>query len=156
ALACSSVRLYKSGMIIEDSVRVEAPAADVWQALKDPAVHAGWHPFVTAIDGAHELGERRECAVLVGGKPGRTTERCVEDEPLRRLIWAVEADTTGFSKMVTGWRAGFSLEQRDGGTVVTAVSTFTPRNVLVRAMTPMISRKFHATQRAILAGLAAR
>ncbi len=45
------------------------------------------------------------------------------------------------------------LEQRDGGAMVKAQSSFKPRNVLVRVMSPVIRRKFHQTQQAILEGL---
>jgi hypothetical protein len=55
--------------------------------------------------------------------------------------------------MVSGWRSGFSLAERDGATIVTAHSTFQPNNLLVRATLPMIRRKFHQTQQAILRGL---
>ena len=55
--------------------------------------------------------------------------------------------------MVSGWRSGFSVAERDGATIVTAESTFRPNNVLVRAMLPVIRRKFHRTQQAILRGL---
>jgi hypothetical protein len=47
----------------------------------------------------------------------------------------------------------FNLAERDGATVVTAESTFRPNNVLVRAMKPLIGRRFHQTQRAILRGV---
>jgi hypothetical protein len=66
---------------------------------------------------------------------------------------AIEEDSTGFGRMVSAWRSGFSLAQRDGETIVTAHSTFHPNNLLVRAMLPVIRRKFHQTQRAILRGL---
>ena len=56
-----------------------------------------------------------------------------------------------------GWsRAGglgFSLAERDGATIATAHSTFHPNNLLVRAMLPMIRRRFHQTHQAILRGL---
>jgi hypothetical protein len=55
--------------------------------------------------------------------------------------------------MVSGWQAGFALTPSGETTVVTAESTFRPRKVIVRAMLPMIRRKFHQTQRAILGGL---
>lgn len=138
---------------IEDEVRVDASPLEVWEAIKDPATHARWHPFVTAISGEHELGRVRTCAVIVGKTAGETKERCVEEEHASRITWAMEEDSTGFGRMVSGWRAGFALQQRDGATVVRAFSTFTPRNVLVRAMISIIRRKFHQTQRAILAGL---
>jgi uncharacterized protein YndB with AHSA1/START domain len=140
-------------MRIEDEVVVDAPADVVWRSIDDVEAHAAWHPFVTAIAGEHRLGATRSCAVLAGGKPGETTERCVAYEPGRRILWAIEHDTTGFSRMVRDWQAGFRLEPRDGRTLVVAVSSFTPRNPLVRLLAPVIRRRFHRAQTGILAGL---
>lgn len=142
-----------SQVTIADQVRIGADAVRVWDAIKDPREHAGWHPFVTEIRGEHGLGESRTCSVLVGKKLGTTRERCVAEEPQRRIEWAIEEDTTGFSRMVSAWRAGFSLEPNGRSTLVSARSVFEPRNVLIRAMLPIIRRKFHQTQRLILAGL---
>lgn len=138
---------------IEDELRVEAPAPEVWEAITDPAAHARWHPFVTDIAGEHRLGQVRTCSVIVGKKRGETMERCVEEHDKSSIVWVVEEDSSGFSRMASNWHAGFALAHRDGATVVTARSTFVPNNVLVRAMVPLIRRKFHRAQRAILAGL---
>jgi uncharacterized protein YndB with AHSA1/START domain len=138
---------------IADDLRLDAPIDVVWQAIEDPAAHAHWHPFVSAIAGGHELHEVRSCSVQVGEKEGTTKERCVEREEGARIAWAIEEDSPGFARMVSGWRSGFSLAERDGATIVTAQSTFRPNNVLVRAMLPMIRRRFHQTQQAILRGL---
>jgi uncharacterized protein YndB with AHSA1/START domain len=140
-------------MVIEDEAVIHAPIEVVWEAIEDVEVHAAWHPFVTAITGEHGPGAVRTCAVLVGGKPGETTERCVDYEAGRRITWAIEHDTTGFSRMVRDWRAGFRLEPQDRGTLVVAASSFTPRNPLVRVLAPVIRRKFHRTQAQILAAL---
>jgi uncharacterized protein YndB with AHSA1/START domain len=138
---------------IEDTLAIDASAPEVWHALEDPAAHARWHPFVTDIAGEHRLGHVRTCSVAVGGKHGQTKERCVVEEPPNRVAWLVEEESTGFGRMVSNWCAGFSLTPRDGKTLVTAESTFEPNNVIVRAMLPMIRRKFHHTHRAILAAL---
>ena len=138
--------------IIDDLV-VRAPIADVWAAIKDPAGHTAWHPFLTAIEGDHALGATRSCSANVGGKQGMTRERCIAEEQERRICWAIEEDSTGFSRMVSDWRAGFSLESTGAGTRVEAESVFRPRSVLVRMMTPIVRRKFHRAQRTILAGL---
>jgi uncharacterized protein YndB with AHSA1/START domain len=138
---------------IADELRLDAPIDVVWHAIEDPAAHARWHPFVSAIAGGHELHEVRSCSVRVGRKAGSTKERCVERAERERIAWAIEEDSTGFGRMVSSWRSGFSLAERGGATVVTAHSTFRPNNVLVRAMLPMIRRKFHQTQRAILRSL---
>jgi uncharacterized protein YndB with AHSA1/START domain len=138
---------------IEDEMRVDAPALEVWRAIEDPVAHADWHPYVVRITGEHRVGASRSCAVLVGKKTGETRERCLEADAQRAITWAIDHDTTGFSRMVADWQAGFSLLSQDDGTVVTARSVFRPRNLAVRAMTPLIRRRFHSTQRAILASL---
>lgn len=140
-------------MRIEDEIVVNAPADEVWKAIKDPVAHAGWHPFVTRISGEHRLGAIRSCSVVLGKKTGETKERCIEDEEGRKITWAIEEDSTGFIRMVSDWRAGFRLERRDGATLVKAESAFRPKNVLVRLTGPIVRRKFHRTQQAILAGL---
>jgi uncharacterized protein YndB with AHSA1/START domain len=138
---------------ITDETSINAPITSVWEAIQRPAEHARWHPYLSRIDGEHELGQARECTVLVRRKQGRTRERCVEFEAGHRIFWEIEEDSTGFARMVSGWRAGFSLEERDGATAVSAESRFRPRNIAVRAMLPVIRRKFHQTQRDILGGL---
>jgi uncharacterized protein YndB with AHSA1/START domain len=138
---------------IADELRVDAPIAVVWHAIEDPALHAGWHPFVSVIAGGHQLHELRSCSVHVGKRQGSTTERCVVREEGARIAWAIEEDSTGFGKLVSEWRSGFSMAERGGATIVTAASTFRPNNLLVRALLPMIRRKFHQTQQAILRGL---
>jgi uncharacterized protein YndB with AHSA1/START domain len=138
---------------IVDELRVDAPIGVVWRAIADPAAYARWHPFVSAIAGGHELHEIRSCSVHVGSKDGTTKERCVEREDSARIAWAIEEDSTGFGRTVSGWRSGFSLAEHDGATIVTAHSTFRPNNMFVRALLPLIRRKFHQTQRAILRGL---
>ena len=140
---------------IEDEIVVNAPAGDVWQAIKEPAEHADWHPFVTGISGEHRLGATRTCSVIVGKKNGETKERCINDDEGRRIAWAIEKDSTGFSRMVSDWQAGFGLQSRDGATVVTAESTFRPKNVLLRLAAPLVRRKFHQTQKEILTALKA-
>jgi uncharacterized protein YndB with AHSA1/START domain len=139
---------------ITDQVIVQAPVDLVWAAIQEPAEHVKWHPFATHIEGAHALGATRTCSVLIGGKPGTTRERCSDYDEARTIMWAVEQDSSGFSRMVSDWRTGFSLEpQGAGATRVTAQSLFTPRRLLARLMMPVIRRKFHQTQHAILDGL---
>ena len=138
---------------IVDELVVRAPISDVWAAIKDPAAHVAWHPFLTAIDGEHVLGAARTCSATVGGKQGTTRERCVAEEQEGTISWAIEEDSTGFSRMVSDWRAGFRLEPAGTGTRVVAESVFRPRGLLIRIMGPIVKRKFHLAQRAILAGL---
>jgi uncharacterized protein YndB with AHSA1/START domain len=142
-----------SAVRLADELRLDAPIDVVWHAVEDAAAHARWHPFVSTIAGGHVLRETRLCSVKEGNNYGSTKERCVKRNERVRIAWAIEEDSTGFARMVSAGHAGFGLAERDGATIVTAESTFRPNNVLVRAMLPLIRRKFHHTQQAILCGL---
>jgi hypothetical protein len=113
---------------ITDEVIVQAPAERVWKAIQDPGEHVAWHPFATRIDGEHALGAVHQCTVLPGGKPSTTEERCSAYAEGSAIMWTVEQDSSGFSRMVTDWSSA-------------------------RPMMPMIRRKFHQAQAAILDGL---
>jgi uncharacterized protein YndB with AHSA1/START domain len=139
---------------IRDEIVVRAPAERVWLAIEDPIEHAEWHPNLTGIAGEHSLGGTRECNVLVGKKSGKTKERCTTYVRGRTIMWTIEEDSSGFSRMVSDWSAGFSLEPQDAtSTRVVAESKFTPSRFSARLMLPMIRRKFHQTQQSILSGL---
>jgi hypothetical protein len=133
-------------------LRLAAPPQDVWTAIKAPDEHGTRHPFATAIKGVHKLGEVRECGVLVGGKPGTTRETCTAYDRGRAITWRIDADSSGFSRMVHGWTSGFRLKHEHDSTVVTEWSDFRPK-WFVRPMLPMIKRRFHQTQQQILDGL---
>jgi uncharacterized protein YndB with AHSA1/START domain len=139
---------------LADEVVVDAPAGRVWQAIQDPREHAQWHPLVTGIEGEHAPGAVRTCSVRNGQKSATTEERCSSFEEGRTIVWTVERDSSGFSRMVSDWSAGFTLsEEGPTATRVTARSMFTPRRLMVRLVMPLIRRKFHQAQREILGGL---
>ena len=112
---------------IADTVTLAAPASAVWVAIESPDEHVMWHPFASAIKGAHALGEVRECGVLVGGKAGTTRETCTVYDTGQAISWRIDADSSGFSRMVTDWTSGFRLVQEAESTVVTAWSNFRPK-----------------------------
>jgi hypothetical protein len=139
---------------IADEVTVHAPLEQVWKAIQDPGEHVAWHPFATRIDGEHAPGAVRTCTVQIGRKPAATTERCTAYENEAVIMWNVERDSSGFSKMVCDWRTGFTLHPQGlDNTRVRAISVLRPKGPLVRVMMPAIARKFHQTQRAILHAL---
>jgi uncharacterized protein YndB with AHSA1/START domain len=149
----SETQRARARVRIEDQIVVPVPPEALWELIADPKAHAAWHPFITEITGEHGLGKVRRCSVLVGGKEGHTTERCVVESSRQEIGWAIEEDSTGFGRMVSDWTSGFRLEARNGGTVVTAWSGFRPRSPLLRLLMPLVRRRFHRTQRQILAGL---
>jgi Polyketide cyclase / dehydrase and lipid transport len=139
---------------IVDEIAVAASAEAVWAAIRDPAAHARWHPFVIRIHGEHRLGATRACEVTIGKRTGETRERCIADDGERRLIWRIEEDSTGFLRLVSDWTAGFELAPHGPeNTRVRAESSFRPKSFLVRPMLQIVRRKFHTTQREILGAL---
>jgi uncharacterized protein YndB with AHSA1/START domain len=139
---------------LKDEIVLRAPVERVWKAIEDPTTHAKWHPFLTHIAGEHALGAVRKCDVQVGKKAATTEERCSTYVQGRKILWTIEQDTSGFSRMVSDWSAGFSLEPKGSDeTRVVAQSVFTPSKLIARLMLPIIRRKFHQTQRSILGGL---
>jgi uncharacterized protein YndB with AHSA1/START domain len=139
---------------IKDQVAVNTSASDVWEAIRDPSLNAEWHPFVDSIRGEHAPGASRRCAIRVGKKTGETEEHCTAYEEEQRILWQIDKDSTGFLRLVSDWTAGFVLEPAgSGATRVTAQSVFQLKNPLLVLILPMIKRKFHQTQEAILTGL---
>jgi uncharacterized protein YndB with AHSA1/START domain len=139
---------------LTDTTTIAAPVDQVWAAIENPDRHAHWHPFVQQIDGDHHANSVRTCTVLIGTRRATTVERCTERLDGRKLGWRIESDTTGFSRMVSGWAAGFTIEP-DGPdkTRVLAESVFTPAKLSAHVLRPILRRKFHQTQRTILASL---
>jgi uncharacterized protein YndB with AHSA1/START domain len=139
---------------VKDEIIVRAPLDRVWKAIEDPTAHAQWHPFLTHIEGEHAPGAVRKCDVKVGSKLATTEERCTTYVEGHKIWWTIEHDTSGFSRTVSDWSAGFSLESKGPHrTRVVAQSLFTPTKFMARLMLPMIRRKFHQTQQSILGGL---
>jgi hypothetical protein len=100
-----------SGVWIVDELLVDAPIDVLWRAIEDPAEHgAGTRCCVLSKVGTSCTGS---CTVPVGRGHGTTRERCVERQEGARIVWAVEEDSTGFGRMVSDWRSGFSLAERD-------------------------------------------
>lgn len=138
---------------VETELLIHAPVGAVWHAIKDPEVYARWHPFVVRITGQHALGEVRTCKVMIDHRPGATRERCAEDDEEWRITWKIEDDSAGFHERVTNWYSGFDLEHREGGTLVTARTSFRPKGLLVWVLDPIMQHRFRRRQRTVLARL---
>ena len=68
-------------------------------------------------------------------------------------MWAVEHDSTGFSRMVTDWRRGFSLQPQGPGGHPRASGEPVQAEAAGSLDGAGDPGKFHQTQRAILDGL---
>ena len=136
---------------------VAAAPAHVWDILEDSRANLPrlW-PMVTSceIDGRERVGAVRTCGVELMGKTGYTVERCIESVPGRRLAHAIEADSFGFTQLLSDFWFVFVLEPLDGETRVRVESHFDPRGLRGRVMSRlMIRRKFREVRETALTNL---
>jgi hypothetical protein len=73
---------------IQTQVDLPAASSVVWEQLVDTASIGKWNPFITAISGVLEVGERLQVRIApVGGRPMTFKPRVTIVEPGRRLEW---------------------------------------------------------------------
>jgi uncharacterized protein YndB with AHSA1/START domain len=136
---------------------IEAPPARIWAVLEDPALLPQWVPAVermTAHGEREAPGAVRRCDVNFGGRKGYIVERCVEAVPERRLLYAVDDDSLGFTKLFAGYHFSLELEPRgERRTLVTSRTFYEPRGMRGRLMNRLMSRKFASVRAEMLLGL---
>jgi hypothetical protein len=96
---------------IRADVEIEAPVERVWKVLTDFNSYPEWNPFITAVQGKPEAGERLVVTIQPPGRKGRDFRPSVlaarEGQELRWLGRLVAPDTQrGFQAM------GEALRQR--------------------------------------------
>jgi len=139
-----------------DEVVVHAPPERIWALLEDGPRLPEWMPIVKATTGHVEvLGAERTCAVEFEGKHGHVTERCVENEPLRRIAWQLVDDSLGCGRLVAELGFSFTLEPRDDGTTLIRNETYyRPRSILGRLVSLLaLRRKFRGIRMTALENL---
>lgn len=125
-------------------ILVDAPAADVWAVLDDSANLPRWCPFMVkdTTGGKESMGATRECTIENGGRSGRVKERCIDYQPERRIMWTMDEDTLGITRMLEGFAFGFSLERlEDQRTRVTFEQRWRARTLLAKLLVPLVMRR---------------
>jgi len=137
---------------------LNASVSRVWAIVTDITLLPRINPGVIKASGAmNEPNAVRTCEVESKGRKGIITEKLVEFVPEKRMVWKVESDTMGMSKMLLDTRFSLLLETvTDSSTKVTAETHYSPRTILARMMNGLMMKKMFAkAQEKILQNLRA-
>ncbi|HXD78408.1 MAG TPA: SRPBCC family protein [Puia sp.] len=137
---------------------LNASVSRVWAIVTDITLLPRINPGVIKVSGAmNEPNAVRTCEVESKGRKGIITEKLVEFVPEKRMVWKVESDTMGMSKMLLDTRFSLLLETvTDSSTKVTAETHYSPRTILARMMNGLMMKKMFAkAQEKILQNLRA-
>lgn len=109
---------------ITREIHIAASATSVWRALTDPAEFGEW--FRVSLDGPFVVGETTTGAMTYPGHEGvpwvSVTERM--DPPSRfDFRWPASAPGEGMSPDTVWIQVSFSLQPKDGGTLVTVTES---------------------------------
>lgn len=138
-----------------DEILIETPPHRVFAILDDARRLPEWTSVISTSGNRETVGAVRECEVDLDGKRGSVVERCIEANPPRRIAWAMEQDTFGFSRLVSDFGFSFTLERAgDGATRVRNETYYRPRGIFSAAMNTLVMRrKFRGVRRRWLANL---
>jgi hypothetical protein len=124
---------------LETSVDIEATPARVWATLADWPAYPDWNPFVRAIEGRPEVGQRLRVRLqLPGGKPMSVAPTLIAYEPCRRFAWLGRLGLPG----VFDGNHAFELEEFEGGTRLIHHERFS--GVSVPLLWPLLRRRTEA------------
>ena len=104
-----------NALSVEDSIRIAAPARQVWLLVKDFGALQAWHPAIEAgpADQGNTIGSMRRLAIKGGGALVETLEE--HDDAAMRFTYRA-AD--GGALPVTGYRSTVQvLDDGDGAQV---------------------------------------
>jgi uncharacterized protein YndB with AHSA1/START domain len=122
---------------------INAPVERIWSVITDIHLLPKLNPGVVKATGAMDrLNATRTCEIVNGSRKGTMTERLIEMEPKKRTVWTIESDTMGMSKMLSGTRFTFSLEDLSNArTRVVNETHYTPANLMARVMNALMMRR---------------
>ena len=97
---------------IRETRLLEAPPAEVWEVVSDPARLPEWWPSVQRVE---EVTPHAWTNVLSSpkGKAVRADYTLVESEPERRLVWRHEVEESPFERLLSESLTEIDLEPRD-------------------------------------------
>ena len=125
---------------------LNASVSRIWAIVTDITLLPRINPGVIKASGTmNEQNASRTCEVENKGRKGIITEKLVEFVPGKKMVWKVESDTMGMSKMLLDTRFSLVLEMvTDSSTKVTAETHYSPRTILARVMNGLMMKKMFA------------
>jgi hypothetical protein len=96
------------------TIKINAPAHTVWEALTKFEDYASWNPFIRQAEGQVKLGEVLRVKIQPsGGREMRFTPRVVEVEPGRKFAWLGKL----FIRGLFDGRHEFAIHETENGVV---------------------------------------
>lgn len=122
---------------------INATASSIWAIITDITVLHKINPGVVKATGRMDKqGETRTCEMNNKGRRGTITEKLVELVPEQKMVWVIEHDTMGMSKMLKDPRFCFYLEKvGDGKTKIVNESYYQPATLMAKIMNIMMMKK---------------
>lgn len=122
---------------------INAPINSVWAIITDINLLHKINPGVISARGRMDKqGETRTCEMDNKGRKGTMTERLIELVPEQKTVWAIEEDSMGMKKMLSGTRFCFSLEKvNDKQTKVINESYYLPVTLMAKIMNALMMKK---------------
>ncbi|WP_111307222.1 SRPBCC family protein [Confluentibacter sediminis] len=147
----------KAPLQLNQKITVKASKDKVWRIFNDQSLLPKWTQDVQ-ISHYDEVmaspGQLRKNECIVNGKKGTIETRCVAMYGKDRAEFFVEKDTFGMTKMLLNM--SFAAEFREiseNETEFVMQSHFTPKNVLLKLMNPIIKKKMRKEVDIMIKGL---
>jgi uncharacterized protein YndB with AHSA1/START domain len=126
-----------------NEITINAPVSSVWAVITDINLLHKINPgVVTATGRMDKEGETRTCEMNNKGRKGTMTEKLIELVPEKKTVWAIENDTMGMKKMLSGTRFCFYLEKLgDNKTRVINESYYQPITLMAKVMNVLMMKR---------------
>lgn len=121
---------------VEKSMEINAPAEKIWDQLIDLHKWPEWKSFIKdtwSKDDALSMGTRFKMKIAVKGLAPTLSATICDFNPPKSLVWA------GGAKGIMSAEHGFTLDEKDGKTVVTSWEEFS--GVLVGLILLVLGKK---------------
>jgi len=122
---------------------VNSPVSSIWAIITDINQLQKINPgIINATGRMDKQGETRTCQFNNKGKVGTMTERLIELVPEQKIVWTIEEDSMGMSKMLKGTRFCLYLQKiGDNKTRVINESYYQPANIMAKLMNTFAMKK---------------
>jgi uncharacterized protein YndB with AHSA1/START domain len=126
-------------------VVIKAPKEKVWEIFNDQSLLPKWTQDVQVSHFDEKMaspGQLRRNECIVNGKKGTIETRCVAMFETDRAEFCVEKDSFGMTRMLVNMSFAAEFKKiSDTETEFAMRSHFTPKNLLLKLMTPIIKKK---------------
>lgn len=135
----------KAPLQLDQRILIKAPKDKVWEVFNDQSLLPKWTQDVQTSHYEERMaspGQLRKNECVVNGKKGTIETRCVAMFGKDRAEFCVEKDSFGMTKMLLNMSFAAEFNKiSENETEFAMLSHFTPKNFLLKLMTPIIRKK---------------